>query len=309
MAQPSLQDLIPTGYIDAHHHVWAPESRGDDIGYGWLCDIGAAKPFGDPTPIQRDYPWDEFLSETPLPPVASVHVQTDGALPDPVRETRFVAETAKDHPVAIVGLADLCSDTLAETLARHAQTPGFRGVRQIVSYLPDDPALSFAPRAYLSDPAWQSGLAAVAQARLRFDLQCYPEQMAQAADVIAQHPAMPVILDHAGSPRHGDDAVWRDGIRHLAARRQVSVKLSGWGMFDPHWTAETITPMVAYLLDQFGPHRLMFGSNFPVEKLARDYDTVLRETVRAVFFTDAQALPRIFRDNAERVYGLAQPRA
>lgn len=302
MPAVALHDMLPFGFIDAHHHVWAPDSRGDEIGYGWLRDIGAPKPFGDPTPIQRDYLWDEFLSETPLRPLASVHVQTDGALPDPVAETRFVAETASDHRVAIVGLANLADPGLDTVIARHMETPGFTGIRQIVSYLPDDPGLSFAPRPLLSDPNWQSGLAKVAAAGLRFDLQCYPEQMHEAADVIAATPMMPVILDHAGSPRNGADATWRAGVAELAKRRQVSVKLSGWGMFDAGWTAESIAPMVDHLLTHFGPNRVMFGSNYPVEKLAKPYADVLRETARALFFAGPDALPRVFRDTAARLY-------
>jgi predicted TIM-barrel fold metal-dependent hydrolase len=309
MSASDLREILPFGFIDAHHHVWAPDSRGDEIGYAWLRDIGAPKPFGDPTPIQRDYLWDEFLGETPLRPLASVHVQTDGALPDPVAETRFVAETAGAHPVAIVGLADLSAPDLAKTLARHAETPGFAGVRQIVSHLPDQPGLSFAPRPLLSEGAWRAGLAQVAEAGLRFDLQCYPEQMHEAAEVLSAHPQMPVILDHAGSPRNGADATWRAGVAELAKLRQVSVKLSGWGMFDADWTAESIAPMVDHLMSVFGPHRIMFGSNYPVEKLAKPYDAVLRETARALFFAGADALPRVFRDTAARVYRLDYPSA
>nr|WP_239025611.1 amidohydrolase family protein [Roseibacterium persicicum] len=301
--------MLPFGYIDAHHHVWAPDSRGDEIGYGWLRDIGAPKPFGDPTPIQRDYLWPEFLAEAPLPPAASVHVQTDGALPDPVAETRFVHETAGAHRVAIVGLVDLARGDVAATLARHRETPGFTGVRQIVSHLPGQPALSFAARPLLSDPAWRAGLAQVAAAGLSFDLQCYPEQMAEAAEVFAAHPEMPVILDHAGSPRHGADAVWRDGTARLAKLPQVSVKLSGWGMFDAGWTAGTIAPMVAHLMAEFGADRLMWGSNFPVECLAKPYENVLRDSVAAVARIDAAALPAVFRGTAVRVYGLDQPSA
>ncbi len=299
-----LSELLPHGFIDAHHHVWAPENRGDEVGYGWLRDIGAMKPFGDPTPIQRDYLWPEFLTEASLKPISTVHVQTDGALPDPVAETRFVADTAKDadHEVAIVGLVDLALEDCVDVLGRHMQTPGFRGVRQIVSYLPDTPSLSFAPRDLLADTNWRCGLAKVNEAGLRFDLQCYPEQMAAAADVFAAFPTMPVILDHAGSPRNGMDALWREGTARLAALPHVSVKLSGWGMFDANWSAESITPLVAQLLHHFGAERVMFGSNYPVEKLAKPYEDVLRDTHQAVSSIDADAVEWVFRKTAEAVY-------
>jgi len=304
MEQQALASLFPDGFVDAHHHVWAPDTRAEDIGYGWLREIGAPKPFGDPTPIQRDYLWPEFLSECALAPRATVHVQTDGALPDPVAETRFVAEGAH-HPLAIVGLVDLARPDAAETLARHAETPQFRGVRQIVSYLPDRPEISFAPRSLMADHEWQRGLTAVAEVGLRFDLQLYPEQMTEAAELFAKHPDMPVVVDHSGSPYDLSDAGlrrWRDGTARLAQLPQVSVKLSGWGMFDPQWTGASIKPLVAHLLAQFGPERVMFGSNYPVEKLAKPYGQMLRDLHGVISGLDASALPHVFRDTALRVY-------
>ena len=38
---------------------WEPYT----LEYGWLRDIGSPKPFGDPTPIQRDYTKEEFWTE------------------------------------------------------------------------------------------------------------------------------------------------------------------------------------------------------------------------------------------------------
>ena len=81
----------PAPFIDAHHHLWEPYT----LEYGWLRDIGSPKPFGDPTPIQRDYTKEEFWTEAAACGlVASVHVQADGALPDPVSESRWIAEQA-----------------------------------------------------------------------------------------------------------------------------------------------------------------------------------------------------------------------
>jgi len=304
MQTAPLSSLFPDGFVDAHHHVWAPETRAEEIGYGWLRDIGAPKPFGDPTPIQRDYLWPEFLTETDMAPLASVHVQTDGALPDPVAETRFVAEGA-GHPLAIVGLADLCRTDLPDLLGRHGHTAHFRGVRQIVGHLPHRPDLSFAQRPLLSDPAWRDGLRAVAEAGQTFDLQLYPEQMAEAAEILSELPNLPVILDHAGSPYDRSEAglaAWHVGAARLAELPQVSVKLSGWGMFDPHWTGDSIAPLVAHLLEQFGAERVMFGSNYPVEKLAKPYAQMLREMHGLIARLDQGALPAVFRDTAMRIY-------
>lgn len=71
--------------IDAHHHLWAPQTPSPDIGYDWLKDFGVPRPCGDPTPIQHDYLLDQFRTEpAPRDLAGSVHVQADPRLPDPV---------------------------------------------------------------------------------------------------------------------------------------------------------------------------------------------------------------------------------
>ena len=304
--------------VDAHHHLWIPErhpptdedSNKPDLGYGWLRDIGAPKPFGDPTPIQRDYEWPEFAAESERHRLAgSVHVQTDGALPDPVAETAWVQSVFDRSELAhaIVGLADLAADDLDATLGRHARYADFRGVRQILSRLDDAPALSFAPRHFLRDEAWRQGYARLAERGLSFDLQLYPEQMAEAADFLAGHPDVPVIVDHAGSPHDPSAAglaLWREGVGRLAALDHVAVKLSGFGMFDAGWTGASVRPLVETLLERFGPARVLWGSNYPVEKLARGYDETIEAVAAACAGLSAAERGAVFAGNAVRLYRL-----
>ena len=47
-------------------------------------------------------------------------------------------------------------------------------------------------------------------------------------------------------------------------------------MFDPEWTTDSLRPLVLWAIDCFGPDRVMFGSNFPVDGLMRDYASVWR---------------------------------
>jgi predicted TIM-barrel fold metal-dependent hydrolase len=269
------------GYVDAHHHVWAPDEP--SIGYGWLRDIGAPKPFGDPAPIQRDYLWPEFLAEAATAPAASVHVQADNAA-DGLAELAWAARGARraGHAAGVVGLVDLSAPDAAARLAAQAEWPELRGIRQIVARDPDRPRLTFAPRDLLAEPAWRRGLAAVEAAGLCFDLQLYPHQAEAALRALAPLPGLRVVIDHALCPVDGPTPGWRDAVAAFARRPRTYVKLSGWGMYDAGWTARSIAPMVAHILAAFGAERTMFGSNYPVEKLARPYDAVLADTVAAV---------------------------
>lgn len=291
--------------IDAHHHLWAPQTPALDVGYGWLKDIGAMKPFGDPTAIQRDYLLDEYLAEVgPCTLVGSVHVQADPKLPDPVKETAFVQKLSDDngHPLRIVGFADLSAPDFEAQVLRHKAYPSLCGIRQIISHLPTQPQLSFAARDLLADPVWRTNYALLAEHGLSFDLQLYPEQMQQAAAFLVDHPNVPVVIDHLGSPYDGSDAgmtLWREGMRALAQLDHVSVKLSGYAMFFRAELSGLAQQVTVDILDAFGARRAMFSSNFPVDKLHLTYAQLVDFVCGEV---GEDARDAVFFDNAHRFY-------
>lgn len=298
---------LPEAIVDAHHHLWNPASNDPDVGYVWLKAVGAPKPFGDPTPIQRDYLLPEFKEDVAHPLAASVHVQADGAIPNPVSETRFIQAISDNAalPIAIVGFVDLTRDDAEDMILRHKSSTNFRGVRQILSRLDDRPDLSFAPQHFLRSQRWQKGFALLRDHGLSFDLQLYPEQMAEAAAFLAEFPDIPVIIDHAGSPYDQSPSGlerWHAGMAALAALPCTAVKLCGFGMFDRAWTTASIRPLIDAITDLFGPERVLFGSNFPVDKLMRSYRDIVQDI--AALYADAPQSVRdaIFRNNARRIY-------
>lgn len=299
-------------FTDAHHHLWIPCSTDPDLGYGWLRDIGAMKPFGDPTPIQRDYEWPEYASESDRHTMlGSVYVQVDGAIADPVAETAWVQSVFDQSELShgIVSLVDLSLPTAEAMLTAHARFAAFKGVRQILSRLDDTPKLCFAPVHYLHNDQWRDQFGLLEQYQLSFDLQLYPEQMADAAEFFAQHPNVPVIVDHAGSPYDQTSkglAAWREGLTLLASLEHVSMKFSGFGMFDQQRNVSSIEPMVESLLELFTPERLLYGSNFPVDKLMGNFDDTLDmlDACLDVCACTAEQRQKIWSDNTQRIYRL-----
>jgi len=298
--------------IDSHHHLWCPDNDPNGIGYVWLQNKGAMKPFGDPTPIQRDYLAEEFKAESQKHELAgSIHVQCDGAIPDPVKEAEWIESLSKTHdiPSAHVGFVDLTSADTPKLLERYMQLPGFRGVRQIISRIDDRPEISFTQVEYLNHMTWREHFALLAQHNLSFDLQLYPQQMPDAAAFFAKHPDIPVVIDHAGSPYDQSKSghlLWKQGLKELAQLEHCHIKLSGFGMFDPQWTAQNIQAIVNDILELFGAERVMFGSNYPVDKLMRPYDFVVDSVLECC--TNAglneTAIAGVFSGNVERFYRL-----
>ena len=296
-----------TRIIDAHHHLWDLKLNY----YPWLSDRVGPRMYGDYAAIRRNYLLDDFKADIgQLPVVASVHVQAEHDHTDPLRETRWlqsVADTSDSHgfPHAIVAFEDLTGppQAAAARLEAHAQSRNLRGIRQMLHQCLV-PAMGL-PADYLADEQWRANVGLLARHRLSFDLQILPPQAEAAARLAAQHPELAFVLVHAGQPRDqsaaGFDA-WHAALRRLAQAPNVSIKLSGFGMFDVDWTVARLRPLVLTAIDCFGPARCMFASNFPVDKLMRSYAALWQayDEITASFSATERAA--LFHDTAARIY-------
>jgi L-fuconolactonase len=75
------------------------------------------------------------------------------------------------------------------------------------------------------------------------------------------------------------------------------------------WTAAGLRPYADTVIEAFGPDRVMFGSDWPVCRLAASYAEVL-DTARTLTADLAPAeRDEVFSGTATRVYGLRGPGA
>lgn len=285
--------------IDAHHHLW-------DLGavhYPWLMAKGVERFFGNPAQIQQDYLLDQFRKDS-AGFDASVHIQVGAA--DSIAEAtwvQMVADNAPDWPLAQVVFCDLTAPDLDAQLDHFQTLSTLRGVRQIVGRAPGEDAVT-GTNDLLDNPAFAKGLALAGKRGLSFDLQLIPELYDGMARVLDHAPDVPVALCHAGSPHDRSTAgitAWAKSLRRMSERPQVTCKLSGLGMFDHNWTADSIRPIIETCLDQFGPDRCMFGSNFPVDSLYSNYKTLIGAYEAIV---PADAKQAVFGGTAAGFYGL-----
>jgi len=290
--------------IDAHHHLWNLRA----VNYPWLLADGQRRFFGDPAPIQRDYQVADFRRDiADLPVVGSVHIQVGARADDNLAETRWLQAQAEREglPSAIVAFCDLAAIDAAEQLDRHLQSNRVRGVRQIVGRARVEDG--GATPGLLADPAWQAGLQRLVERGLSFDLQLRPDQLAAAFEVCARLPDLSVALCHAGSPGEAGAAgfeSWRRGLLRLAELPNVCCKLSGFGMFQHNWRVESIRRYVETAIEAFSPDRILFGSNFPVDRLYSDYGRIWQAYFALTSgFSDAER-ERMFSANARAFYRL-----
>jgi len=280
--------------IDSHHHVWDLAVRDQP----WITGDRMA-------PIRRTFTLDDLRPSAEEAGVgATVLVQTVAVAAE---TPEMLALAAADPLVAgVVGWTDLTSPAIADELARLASQPGGErlvSIRHIVQSEPDPD--------WLCRPDVIRGLRAVQAAGLCYDLVIRPHHLPAAIAAADAVPGLALVLDHAAKPPlaggdTADLAPWTAGLRALAARPNTVCKLSGLVTeAAPGAPDAAFRPVADVLLAAFGPDRLMFGSDWPVCLLGRDYLGVMSLAKELVRVLSAAEHTAVFESNAARVYRLA----
>jgi L-fuconolactonase len=272
--------------IDAHQHFW----HYDPVRDSWITE--------EMSVLKRDFlphELDALLDGNGMD--GTVAVQADQS----ETETRFLLGLAEDHPniLGVVGWVDLRSPDLPERLESLARFRRLRGVRHIAQAESDD---------FLARPEVISGIGRLRDFELTYDILVYPRQLPAALTLVHALPDQPFVLDHMAKPLIGLGVrePWATQVRELASHPKVWCKISGlvteadWG----RWRPDDFRPYLDLVFDAFGPHRLMFGSDWPVCLLAAEYRQVVE-----LIETYAEQLPApergaLFGGNAASFYGL-----
>ena len=233
---------------------------------------------------------------------------TDSLVPHPLCSAPQSVISSHPSVVGIVGFADFeqSSAQVDATLGRLAAFPHMKGIRQLLNFHPDKAAISN-PHDILSSPAFQQSYPLLAKHRLHFEFHGYYNQLAAGAALAAKHPDVPVVINHSGiCVDHTEEGIeqWKAGLTAFAALPHVSIKISGLGMTDNRWTAESIRPFILDIIHIFGVDRCMFASNFPVEKVVGAYSDWYTAFKQIVANLPMEQQKKLFYDNAIKYYRL-----
>ncbi|MFH9613697.1 amidohydrolase family protein [Streptomyces pratensis] len=286
--------MTPRPVIDAHHHVWDLAVRDQD----WITGEELA-------PIRRNFTLADLEPEARAAGVAATVLVQTVTVADETPEFLALAEDSA-LVAGVVGWTDLTAPGVADTLAALRALPGggrLVGIRHQVQGEADPE--------WLLRPDVLRGLRAVAAAGLVYDLIVRPHQLPAAVRAAAVLPELTFVLDHAGKPPVALRSThpWADGLRALAELPNTVCKLSGLVTeADPlSWTVEDLRPYADTAIDAFGPGRLMFGSDWPVCRLATGYAEVLDIARELTGRLGEDERGSVFAGTAQRVYGLRGP--
>ena len=259
----------------------------------------------------------------------------------PVGETEAVAAIAEAassaggaEAAAIVGFADLTlGDRVQETLDAHLEAGRgrFRGVRHATAFDPDPRIRRTHSRptaGLMGTGEFRAGVRRLAAAGLGFDAWLYHPQIPELTELARAVPECTFVLDHLGGmlgigPYEGrrDEILhrWRLDVAELARCPNVTMKLGGIGMvvfglgFEHRPTPPSSEELAAawrdpilFAIEQFGPDRCMFESNFPVDRVTCSYVTLWNAFKRITAGAGITGDERdaLFRTTARHVYRL-----
>jgi L-fuconolactonase len=270
--------------IDAHHHFW--HYTADE--YGWIDDEMSA--------IRRDFlPGDlaREISGAGIDAVISVQARQT------LQETEWLLQLAAAHPwiAGVVGWVPLIDPHVTQVLEPLAAHPKLKGVRHVLQAEPDS---------YMDRPDFNAGLSQLCARNLTYDVLIRHSQIPAAIRLVDRHPEQVFVLDHIAKPsiRTRELQPWAKHLGDLARRPNVFCKLSGV-VTEAHytsWTYEEIVPYLETTLEAFTANRLMFGSDWPVCRVAVTYLNWVRIIERftdSLTPTDREA---IFHTSAARAY-------
>ncbi|WP_282607080.1 amidohydrolase [Pelagibius sp. Alg239-R121] len=272
--------------IDAHVHLWKI-ARGD---YGWMSSDLAA--------IYRDFDIEDLRVRLQSTGVAqAVLVQ---AAPT-VAETEFLLEIAAsaDEIAGVVGWIDFESPTAADDLSSLCRSPWLKSVRPMIQDIPDPD--------WMLKPELDAAFRAVIDQDICFDALVLPRHLTQLQTLLARYPDLRVIIDHGAKPLIAEGIIegWAEDMKAIAGLGSVYCKLSGLVTeAGKDWTEETVRPYANDLLAWFGPERIVWGSDWPVLRLASNYKRWFELAQSYYGGLGESERGAIFGENARRFYRL-----
>ncbi|RFZ84244.1 amidohydrolase [Mucilaginibacter terrenus] len=243
--------------LDAHQHFW----KYDPVKDAWITDEMAV--------LKRDFMPEDLslvLHDNAIGGCVAVQASQSEA------ETDFLIDLAAQNSFVkgVVGWVDLQADNIEERLQYYREYSIVKGFRHIIQ----------AENAgFMLSDKFQRGISLLDEHGFSYDILIKPQQLEEAAALVAQFPRQQFVIDHMAKPliKQRELEPWREDMIALAKHKNVWCKVSGFCTEADwqNWTFEDIKPYLDTVFEAFGIDRLMFGSDWPVCLLAGGYSRTI----------------------------------
>jgi len=284
-ADPKEAEL-EQGAIDAHVHVWTPDT--------------------DKYPLAKGFSKDDMKPASFTPEELLRHARPCGVTRIVLIQMSFygfdnsyMLDTMRRFPRVFSGVAVIDETDRPAERMRELKKHGVRGFRIRPAGRP--------PERWLDGPGMAAMWKCAAEEGLQMCHLIDADSLPAVDRMCGKFPETPVVIDHFA--RIGVDGQIREGdlkrLCDLAKHRHVTVKVSAYyALGKKKMPYSDLAPMICRLLDAYGPQRLMWATDCPYQvqeghtyaasiELVRDRldflsagdrDWLLRKTAARVFF-------------------------
>ena len=276
--------------VDTHAHFWDVQA----LRYPWM-EPG--------TIFDRTYSLQDYQRVTADIPVSRmIFVEADAHSSCSLREARWAHALASVDPriQGIVARVTLTGNPrMLADLEAVAALPLLKGIRDNIQNH---------PAGFATQDAFVQGVKEIARRQLHFELCLKHWQLGETLELVRRCPEAQFVLDHCAKPdiRQGEKDPWLTQLRAMAALPNVVCKISGL-VTEADWATWRLDEVLWYArqaADAFGPTRVMFGSDWPVNEAAGGFGKWYRATEALVASWASADQESFFWRNAERVYRL-----
>lgn len=270
--------------IESHCHIMSEDQR------KYPRDLGP-----NPAAWVRDLSGEEFRKLIIDAGVdRAILVQAFGAYR---YDNNYVADVAARYPDRFVAvcIVDAVAPDAADKLSYWVKERGVRGLRIVTWSEPetmlDDPRIN---------PLWRRA----SDLNIPVCVLTNFHQVPRLAQVLERHADLPIALDHLGMPRldDGPDFEKEQALFDLARFPNFYGKFSSWTIAAAANNGPRgCVDFFRRLIDTFGSHRLMWGTNFPASN-DRTYRGFVEYAQQQLSFLLPEAKRWVFGDTALRLW-------
>lgn len=287
--------------IDPHIHFW-DLSLNQNL---WLLNESTDL-LGNLFSIRKNYLMQDYLEDKNqfnIEKVIHIEAVSSGFEKE---EVRYLNQLYKNNPYfgGMVAGIDFLDSNIKEKLEFYLNYSCVKGVRQILNSSRDSKYSAAKRKNDLINPLWIKNFSLLEKYNLSFDMQICPEQMLSAFELASLYPNISIVIDHAGMPIPQYFSLWKEGISKLSQCHNVYIKLSGFAMFDHDCHEGSIRDYILHIIYCFGEDRCMFASNFPVDKLYKNYSDMLNDYINIVDRYFYAHKNKLFYETAKHFYKL-----
>jgi L-fuconolactonase len=238
---------MPHEIIDSHFHLWNL-ARQD---YWWFREMPA---------LNRDFMQSDY---EPLRLAARIYKSIIVQALETPTETDFMLDLSAKHDwiKGVIGWTDFEAENSSDAIAKLARHEKFLGFRNWAVGKPDDD--------WLSSEKLDRSFSTLVDMDLTYDALVGPQNLSALTKRLQKNPKLKLCINHCAYPLPEwqvggqEEMLWKMQLEKLSDLGAV-IKFSGFGhRTNGIWETAPYDRFVNFVLECFGPSKVIWGSNWP----------------------------------------------